>query len=114
MSTSSPTPRSTSTGCWPPRHDRPSSGLSRRQRAADPGPGSRDEDGMSDFELGAVLPIMAMDADRVCPTGPDALAQARRAEELGFDTIWVPDELLWQVDGEAPRGAGDGAPVAGG
>ncbi|HET9852689.1 MAG TPA: LLM class flavin-dependent oxidoreductase [Candidatus Limnocylindrales bacterium] len=68
---------------------------------------------MRDFELGAVLPIM-QDADaRDVPSGIETIAQARRAEEIGFDTIWVPDELLWQVEGEAPRGAWDGVSVAG-
>jgi alkanesulfonate monooxygenase SsuD/methylene tetrahydromethanopterin reductase-like flavin-dependent oxidoreductase (luciferase family) len=41
------------------------------------------------------------------------IAQARRAEEIGFDTVWVPDELLWQVEGGRPRGAWDGISMAG-
>lgn len=65
------------------------------------------------FELGAVIPIIESGADRLVPRGHEVLAQARRAEELGFDTIWVPDELLWQVEGERPRGAWDGVSMAG-
>ena len=68
---------------------------------------------MGGFELGAVLPIMQEGDDRHVPSGVEILAQARRAEELGFDTIWAPDELLWKVEGEAPRGAWDGVSVAG-
>jgi alkanesulfonate monooxygenase SsuD/methylene tetrahydromethanopterin reductase-like flavin-dependent oxidoreductase (luciferase family) len=65
------------------------------------------------FELGAVIPIMQTGPERGIPSGTDAIAQARRAEELGFDTIWVPDELLWQIEGEPPRGAWDGVSMAG-
>lgn len=65
------------------------------------------------FELGAVIPIIESGADRLVPRGHEVLAQARRAEEIGFDTVWVPDELLWQVEGERPRGAWDGISVAG-
>lgn len=68
---------------------------------------------MREFQLGAVLPILQEGADRHVPSGIDIIAQARRAEELGFDTVWAPDELLWQVEGEAPRGAWDGVSVVG-
>jgi alkanesulfonate monooxygenase SsuD/methylene tetrahydromethanopterin reductase-like flavin-dependent oxidoreductase (luciferase family) len=65
------------------------------------------------FELGAVIPIIESGPDRGVPSGRDVLKQARRAEEIGFDTIWTPDELLWQVDGGPPRGAWDGISMAG-
>jgi alkanesulfonate monooxygenase SsuD/methylene tetrahydromethanopterin reductase-like flavin-dependent oxidoreductase (luciferase family) len=68
---------------------------------------------MTRFELGAVIPIIESGPERVVPSGPDVLAQATRAEEIGFDTVWVPDELLWQVEGERPRGAWDGISMAG-
>ena len=69
--------------------------------------------GLSELELGAVLPIMEEGEARHVPSGTEIIAQARRAEELGFDTIWAPDELLWQVEGGPPRGAWDGVSVAG-
>ena len=31
---------------------------------------------------------------------PDLLAMARRAEELGFDSLWLPDHLLFRWPGE--------------
>lgn len=65
------------------------------------------------FELGAVIPIIESGPDRVVPRWPEVLEQARRAEEIGFDTIWTPDELLWQVEGGPPRGAWDGISMAG-
>jgi alkanesulfonate monooxygenase SsuD/methylene tetrahydromethanopterin reductase-like flavin-dependent oxidoreductase (luciferase family) len=68
---------------------------------------------MREFQLGAVLPILQEGADRHIPSGSEIIAQARRAEELGFDTIWAPDELLWRIEGEAPRGAWDGVSVVG-
>jgi probable F420-dependent oxidoreductase len=35
---------------------------------------------------------------------PDYLAMARAAEEVGFDSIWVGDHLLYRGDGEPERG----------
>ena len=65
------------------------------------------------FELGVVIPIIQSGPERAIPGWPQVLAQARRAEEIGFDTIWIPDELLWQVEGGPPRGAWDGISMAG-
>jgi alkanesulfonate monooxygenase SsuD/methylene tetrahydromethanopterin reductase-like flavin-dependent oxidoreductase (luciferase family) len=65
------------------------------------------------FELGAVIPILESGPERAVPRGHEVLEQARRAEQIGFDTVWLPDELLWQVDGERPRGAWDGVSMAG-
>jgi len=38
---------------------------------------------------------------------------AIRAESAGFDTIWTPDELLWQSAEGPPRGVWDGVSMAG-
>jgi alkanesulfonate monooxygenase SsuD/methylene tetrahydromethanopterin reductase-like flavin-dependent oxidoreductase (luciferase family) len=65
------------------------------------------------FELGAVIPIIESGPDYAVPTGAEVLDQARRAEEIGFDTVWVPDELLWQVENDQPRGAWDGISMVG-
>ena len=35
---------------------------------------------------------------------PEYVAMARAAEEVGFDSIWVGDHLLYRGDGEAERG----------
>jgi len=45
---------------------------------------------------------------------PIAWSEVRRralwAEEVGFDTIWIPDELLWEADSwPGPRGWGGSA-----
>jgi probable F420-dependent oxidoreductase len=42
--------------------------------------------------------------------GPEALAMvAKRAEVLGFDSLWVLDRLLWPVSPRAPYPIGDGS-----
>lgn len=68
---------------------------------------------MGQFELGVVLPIFQSGPERHVPSGTEVLEQARLAEAIGFDTIWVPDELLWQVEDGPPRGAWDGISMAG-
>lgn len=65
------------------------------------------------FEIGAVVPIIQSGPDRSAPGWPEVRDQARRAEEIGFDTIWMPDELLWQTEDGPPRGAWDGISMAG-
>jgi probable F420-dependent oxidoreductase len=41
---------------------------------------------------------------------PENIEKAtRRAEELGYDTLWVLDRLLWPVKPRAPYPAGDGS-----
>jgi probable F420-dependent oxidoreductase len=42
--------------------------------------------------------------------GPEAVTRiARRAEELGFDSLWVLDRLLYPVNPRAPYPVGDGS-----
>jgi probable F420-dependent oxidoreductase len=42
--------------------------------------------------------------------GPDALVRvAKRAENLGFDSLWVLDRILWPVSPRAPYPIGDGS-----
>ena len=42
--------------------------------------------------------------------GPEALdSVAKRAEELGFDSLWVLDRILWPVNPRAPYPIGDGS-----
>jgi len=41
--------------------------------------------------------------------GPEALLRvAKRAEDLGFDSLWVLDRILWPVSPRAPYPIGDG------
>lgn len=42
--------------------------------------------------------------------GPGALVTvAQRAEELGYDSLWVLDRILWPVHPRAPYPLGDGS-----
>jgi alkanesulfonate monooxygenase SsuD/methylene tetrahydromethanopterin reductase-like flavin-dependent oxidoreductase (luciferase family) len=46
--------------------------------------------------LGVVLPMMERPSDGVAARWPEIAAMARRAEELGADTVWLADEILWR------------------
>jgi len=52
------------------------------------------------IEIGIVLPMEEAWTDGSTPRWVDIRELAERAEAIGFDTVWVPDELLWrQADG---------------
>jgi alkanesulfonate monooxygenase SsuD/methylene tetrahydromethanopterin reductase-like flavin-dependent oxidoreductase (luciferase family) len=68
---------------------------------------------LASFEIGIVLPIMQFGSDRVTTRWPELHQMALRAEAIGFDTIWTPDELLWRMDDGPPRGVWEGVAMAG-
>ena len=42
--------------------------------------------------------------------GPEGLVTAaKRAEDLGFDSLWVLDRILWPVNPRVPYPIGDGS-----
>ena len=51
---------------------------------------------MPAFEIGIVLPIMQFGPDRATARWVDIRYMAIRAEDIGFDTVWTTDELLWR------------------
>jgi alkanesulfonate monooxygenase SsuD/methylene tetrahydromethanopterin reductase-like flavin-dependent oxidoreductase (luciferase family) len=54
------------------------------------------------FEVGLVLPMGESFVDGSTTRWVDIRDLALRAEELGFDTVWTADELLWRPpDGES-------------
>ena len=60
---------------------------------------------MKDFELGLVLPMLEDPTSGVAPRWDRIRSTAIRAEAMGFDTVWVADELLWRApDWPGPRG----------
>jgi alkanesulfonate monooxygenase SsuD/methylene tetrahydromethanopterin reductase-like flavin-dependent oxidoreductase (luciferase family) len=65
------------------------------------------------FEIGVVMPVMQYGAERVTPRWPEIRDIARRAEAIGFDTVWTPDELLWRAKEGPPQGFWEGVAVAG-
>jgi alkanesulfonate monooxygenase SsuD/methylene tetrahydromethanopterin reductase-like flavin-dependent oxidoreductase (luciferase family) len=67
---------------------------------------------MHPFEIGVVLPLMQYGPDRVTARWSEIRALAIRAEAIGFDTIWTPDELLWIQPDRPPQGVWDGVSMA--
>jgi alkanesulfonate monooxygenase SsuD/methylene tetrahydromethanopterin reductase-like flavin-dependent oxidoreductase (luciferase family) len=65
------------------------------------------------FQLGVVLPLMQYGPERVTARWVDIRAMAIRAEQIGFDTIWTPDELLWVYPDRPAQGCWDGISMAG-
>ena len=59
---------------------------------------------MRPFELGLVLPMGDSFVDGSTTRWVDIRALAMRAEELGFDTVWTADELLWRHADGRPQG----------
>jgi alkanesulfonate monooxygenase SsuD/methylene tetrahydromethanopterin reductase-like flavin-dependent oxidoreductase (luciferase family) len=59
---------------------------------------------MGTLEVGLVLPMgdSFVDGSTVRWTAIRDLAV--RAEEIGFDTVWTADELLWRPQGKPPQG----------
>ena len=56
---------------------------------------------MRSIELGLVLPMEEAWTDGSTPRWAEIRELAIRAEAIGFDTVWIPDELLWRpLDGQ--------------
>lgn len=55
--------------------------------------------------LGLVLPMHERPNDGAKPTWAEISSWARRGEDLGVDTVWLADEILWRVpEWPGPRG----------
>lgn len=55
-------------------------------------------------EIGIILPVAEFRMDGATPRWSDLLAMSRRAEELGFASIWVVDHLIVRSDTEPTAG----------
>jgi alkanesulfonate monooxygenase SsuD/methylene tetrahydromethanopterin reductase-like flavin-dependent oxidoreductase (luciferase family) len=71
----------------------------------------------SGLEIGLVLPMMEDPQSGEKPSWGSIKAIAQRAESIGFDTVWVVDELWWRApdewDWQGPRGFWEGVSTAG-
>lgn len=68
----------------------------------------------SGLKVGLVLPMFEEPASGEKPAWASIQAMAQTAEAIGFDTVWVADELLWRVpDWPGPRGWWECAAVTG-
>ena len=65
------------------------------------------------FELGFVLQLAQYGPERITTRWGELKQIAARAEEMGFDTIWTPDELFWRSPTAPPQGIWDGVSMAG-
>ena len=65
------------------------------------------------LEIGLVLYTGDVGPDRVTARWEELRTLALRAEEIGFDTVWAPDELLWRRTPETERGFWDGVAMLG-
>jgi alkanesulfonate monooxygenase SsuD/methylene tetrahydromethanopterin reductase-like flavin-dependent oxidoreductase (luciferase family) len=68
---------------------------------------------MGSFEIGVVLPLMQYGPERTTTRWAELRKMALRAESMGFDTLWMTDELLWRGEDGAPQGFWDGVSMAG-
>jgi probable F420-dependent oxidoreductase len=61
------------------------------------------------LQVGLFLTPMEDSARGTTTRWSDVLAMARRAEEVGFDSLWLPDHLLvqWGWEGSQPEGVGE-------
>jgi alkanesulfonate monooxygenase SsuD/methylene tetrahydromethanopterin reductase-like flavin-dependent oxidoreductase (luciferase family) len=59
---------------------------------------------MRPFEIGLVLPMGESFVDGSTTRWLQIRDLARRAEEIGFDTVWTADELLWRQADRNPQG----------
>src|SRR5438552_8619739 len=55
------------------------------------------EPGNRPFKVGVLLPTIEGSMARATPRWSDIVAMARRAEALGFDSLWMPDHLLFPL-----------------
>jgi alkanesulfonate monooxygenase SsuD/methylene tetrahydromethanopterin reductase-like flavin-dependent oxidoreductase (luciferase family) len=68
---------------------------------------------MGQLKLGAVLSPLEDPTSGVAPSWQEIKRAAVVAEQVGFDTVWVPDELQWEsAEWEGPRGWWEGVAVA--
>lgn len=71
------------------------------------------ESGERRFEIGLALTIGQYGPERMTARWAEIREMAVRAEALGFDTVWVPDELLYLRKTAPPQGHWECAAMAG-
>ncbi len=70
---------------------------------------------MRAFEIGVVLASWRSTVDGTTVPWAETRALALKAEQIGFDALWIPDELLGRLVKDGPRyGFWDGVAVAAG
>jgi alkanesulfonate monooxygenase SsuD/methylene tetrahydromethanopterin reductase-like flavin-dependent oxidoreductase (luciferase family) len=60
------------------------------------------------LKVGVELPIAVDKGRHGTPRWPDVSLMARRAEEVGFDSVWIEDHLLFRHAGQPDQGVWEG------
>ena len=60
------------------------------------------------LKVGVELPIAVDKGRHGTPRWPDISLMARRAEEVGFDSVWIEDHLLFRHAGQRDQGVWEG------
>lgn len=60
------------------------------------------------LKVGLFLPTMSVGLEGRIPRWSDLRTAVRLAEDVGFDSVWVADELLWLFDDAPPVGNWEG------
>jgi alkanesulfonate monooxygenase SsuD/methylene tetrahydromethanopterin reductase-like flavin-dependent oxidoreductase (luciferase family) len=68
---------------------------------------------MRSLKIGLVLVTGDNGPERVTARWSELRQLALRAEEMGFDTVWTIDELLWRQPDKPPQGFWEGIAMAG-
>ncbi|TMG21356.1 MAG: LLM class flavin-dependent oxidoreductase, partial [Chloroflexi bacterium] len=68
---------------------------------------------MRPLKMGFVIVTGDAGAERTTARWSEIRALALRAEAIGFDTVWAPDELLWRPASGKERGFWDCLAMAG-
>ena len=68
---------------------------------------------MRSIELGIVLPLEEAWTDGSTPRWVEIREMALRAEAMGFDTVWIPDELLWRLSDGSIHGWWESVAISG-
>jgi alkanesulfonate monooxygenase SsuD/methylene tetrahydromethanopterin reductase-like flavin-dependent oxidoreductase (luciferase family) len=71
------------------------------------------EGSLTKFEIGVCLPLWQYGPERATPRWSDIRQVALNAEQMGIDTLWIPDELLWRGDDHPAQGFWDCVSIAG-
>src|SRR5262245_39389820 len=66
---------------------------------------------MANLQVGIILMPGQSGPERTLSRWADLREQALVAESLGFDTVWIPDELVWFPEGKPPLALWDGISI---
>ncbi|MCC6791405.1 MAG: LLM class flavin-dependent oxidoreductase [Thermomicrobiales bacterium] len=69
--------------------------------------GARMESSRRPFKIGVFVPHFELPWNGVAPRWAEIAAMAKRAEEVGFDSFWMPDHMVFRFEGVNQQGGWD-------